>query len=208
MTAHGARSSRARAPRPASCSPPSPRTRASRDPSAPAPSRSPARSASTPAAALARQPNRIDNDEAQRIRVAVLIAAALAASGCSIFKQRKDPKTPVLGERIAVLTSESEVAGRSGDRGAADERCRRPSPTPIGRSRAATPPSRWASSRSASARHRPYRPGRRGSSLRAARRRRRSSPTAGSTRSTRWARCARSMRRTGARSLGEPDSAR
>src|SRR3954453_21160531 len=41
-------------------------------------------------------------------RVSVLIAAALAASGCGIMKKGK-PKTPVLGERIPVLTSEGEV---------------------------------------------------------------------------------------------------
>ena len=62
-------------------------------------------------------------------RVAILIAAALAASGCSVFKQGKGPKTPVLGERIAVLTSESDVAGRSGDGGAADDASRRRSRT-------------------------------------------------------------------------------
>lgn len=41
-------------------------------------------------------------------RIALMIGAALAASGCSILKRGK-PKTPVLGERIAVLTSESDV---------------------------------------------------------------------------------------------------
>jgi outer membrane protein assembly factor BamB len=40
--------------------------------------------------------------------IAVLIAAALASSGCGIFKKGK-PKTPVLGERIPVLTSESDA---------------------------------------------------------------------------------------------------
>jgi outer membrane protein assembly factor BamB len=39
-------------------------------------------------------------------RVAIMIAAALAASGCGIFKRGGGPKTPVLGQRIAVLTSE------------------------------------------------------------------------------------------------------
>ena len=68
-----------------------------------------------------------------------MIAAALAASGCSVFKKGKGPKTPVLGERIAVLTSESDVDGRSRDGGAADEPSATPSPTPTGRSRAATP---------------------------------------------------------------------
>jgi outer membrane protein assembly factor BamB len=42
------------------------------------------------------------------IRIAVMIAAALAASGCSVFK-KKGPSTPVLGQRIAVLTGESDV---------------------------------------------------------------------------------------------------
>src|SRR3982751_5428298 len=42
-------------------------------------------------------------------RVAVLIAAAMAASGCSILKRGKSAKTPVLGERIAVLTTESDA---------------------------------------------------------------------------------------------------
>ena len=40
--------------------------------------------------------------------IALIAAAAVATSGCSTFK-RKTPKTPVLGERIAVLTSETEV---------------------------------------------------------------------------------------------------
>ena len=40
--------------------------------------------------------------------IAVLIAAALASSGCGVFKKGK-PKTPVLGERIPVLTSESDA---------------------------------------------------------------------------------------------------
>jgi outer membrane protein assembly factor BamB len=44
-------------------------------------------------------------------RVAVLIAATLAASGCSsgLFKRGKPASTPVLGKRIAVLTSEGDV---------------------------------------------------------------------------------------------------
>ena len=40
--------------------------------------------------------------------IALLIAAALASSGCGVFKKGK-PKTPVLGERIPVLTSESDA---------------------------------------------------------------------------------------------------
>nr|NUR37360.1 PQQ-binding-like beta-propeller repeat protein [Sphingomonas sp.] len=42
-------------------------------------------------------------------RVAVLIAAALAASGCGVFKKGKHTNTPVLGQRIAVLTGEGDV---------------------------------------------------------------------------------------------------
>ena len=44
----------------------------------------------------------------RNIRIALLIAAALASSGCGIFKKGK-VKTPVLGERIAVLTSENDA---------------------------------------------------------------------------------------------------
>jgi outer membrane protein assembly factor BamB len=43
------------------------------------------------------------------IRIAVMIAAALAASGCGVLKKGKGPSTPVLGERIAVLSSEGDV---------------------------------------------------------------------------------------------------
>ena len=45
----------------------------------------------------------------KHFRVAVLIAAALAASGCSVLKKGKKAATPVLGQRIAVLTSEGDV---------------------------------------------------------------------------------------------------
>jgi outer membrane protein assembly factor BamB len=44
-----------------------------------------------------------------RFRIAVLMAVALAASGCSVLK-KGHPKTPVLGRRIPVLTSETDVA--------------------------------------------------------------------------------------------------
>jgi len=44
----------------------------------------------------------------KQFRIAILIAAALAASGCGIFK-KGGPKTPVLGERIPVLTTEIDV---------------------------------------------------------------------------------------------------
>ncbi len=41
-------------------------------------------------------------------RAALLIAAALAAGGCSLLKH-KAPKTPVLGNRISVLSAEGDV---------------------------------------------------------------------------------------------------
>jgi outer membrane protein assembly factor BamB len=40
---------------------------------------------------------------------ALLIAGAFASSGCSLFKKGARPKTPVLGQRIPVLTSEGNV---------------------------------------------------------------------------------------------------
>ena len=43
-----------------------------------------------------------------RTRVALLAFAALSASGCSIFK-KGTPKTPVVGERVSVLTTEQDV---------------------------------------------------------------------------------------------------
>jgi outer membrane protein assembly factor BamB len=45
---------------------------------------------------------------AKYFRVAILISAALAASSCAAFK-KKGPRTPVLGQRIAVLTGEGDV---------------------------------------------------------------------------------------------------
>jgi outer membrane protein assembly factor BamB len=45
----------------------------------------------------------------QFFRVSVLIAGVLAASGCGVFKKGKGPSTPVLGQRIAVLTGEGDV---------------------------------------------------------------------------------------------------
>lgn len=48
--------------------------------------------------------------KSRNVTVAVLIAAALASSGCSIFKKSGGPKTPVLGQRIDVLTNETDVA--------------------------------------------------------------------------------------------------
>jgi outer membrane protein assembly factor BamB len=44
-----------------------------------------------------------------RTKFVVLTLAALAASGCGIFK-KGTPKTPVLGERVAVLATEQDVA--------------------------------------------------------------------------------------------------
>jgi len=43
-----------------------------------------------------------------RTRVALLALAALSLSGCSIFKKGA-PKTPVVGERVPVLTTEQDV---------------------------------------------------------------------------------------------------
>ena len=43
-----------------------------------------------------------------KTRIAVLLIAAMAASGCSVFK-KGTPKTPVLGTRVAVLTTENDV---------------------------------------------------------------------------------------------------
>ena len=45
---------------------------------------------------------------AKYFRFALLAAAALAACGCGVFK-KKGPSTPVLGQRIAVLTGEGDV---------------------------------------------------------------------------------------------------
>ncbi len=45
----------------------------------------------------------------KQLRIVVLVAGALAASGCGIFKKGKHT-TPVLGERIAVLATETDVS--------------------------------------------------------------------------------------------------
>ena len=45
----------------------------------------------------------------KHFRAALMIAAAIAASGCSVLKH-KQKKTPILGERIPVLTTESDAA--------------------------------------------------------------------------------------------------
>ncbi|HEY7005533.1 MAG TPA: PQQ-binding-like beta-propeller repeat protein [Sphingomicrobium sp.] len=47
--------------------------------------------------------------KSRKFQIAVLIAAALASSGCGVFKKGKKAATPVLGERIPVLTSEGDV---------------------------------------------------------------------------------------------------
>ncbi|MEO6226052.1 MAG: PQQ-binding-like beta-propeller repeat protein [Sphingomicrobium sp.] len=47
---------------------------------------------------------------ARNFRAGILLAALLAASGCSVFKKGKAAGTPVLGQRIAVLTTEGDVA--------------------------------------------------------------------------------------------------
>ena len=44
-----------------------------------------------------------------RLKFVVLTLAALAASGCGVFK-KGTPKTPVLGERVAVLEAELDAA--------------------------------------------------------------------------------------------------
>lgn len=45
----------------------------------------------------------------KHFRVAALIALALAASSCGTFKKGKHSNTPVLGDRIAVLSGEGDV---------------------------------------------------------------------------------------------------
>jgi outer membrane protein assembly factor BamB len=44
----------------------------------------------------------------KHFKVAIILSMAIAASGCSLFK-KSGPKTPVLGERIPVLTTEGDV---------------------------------------------------------------------------------------------------
>src|SRR5689334_24518696 len=90
--------------------PPSPRIPAFQKLSAPAPYRLPARSVSTQAPRWRPRPNRTPMTTAKYLRVSILVAAALGASGCGILKKGKGPSTPVLGQRIAVLTGEGDVA--------------------------------------------------------------------------------------------------
>jgi outer membrane protein assembly factor BamB len=47
--------------------------------------------------------------KSRNFRIALMIAAALASGGCSLFKKGEKPKTPVLGQRIPVLTSENDA---------------------------------------------------------------------------------------------------
>src|SRR5205085_4734793 len=86
------------------------RTRPSPNPFARAQCRSPAPSASTPAARCSPRPSRTDMSKSTFFRVSTLVALGLAASGCGVFKKGKGPSTPVLGERVAVLTGEGDVA--------------------------------------------------------------------------------------------------
>ncbi|HVM39120.1 MAG TPA: PQQ-binding-like beta-propeller repeat protein [Sphingomicrobium sp.] len=44
-----------------------------------------------------------------KIKIGVLVAVVMATSGCGVLR-RSAPKTPVLGERVAVLTSENDAA--------------------------------------------------------------------------------------------------
>jgi outer membrane protein assembly factor BamB len=46
----------------------------------------------------------------RNVAIALLLAASVASSGCSILKRGKHTTTPVLGERIPVLTSEGNVS--------------------------------------------------------------------------------------------------
>ena len=48
--------------------------------------------------------------KSKTFKVGIMIAAAIAASGCNIFKGRGAPKPKITGERIAVLTTETDVA--------------------------------------------------------------------------------------------------
>jgi outer membrane protein assembly factor BamB len=48
--------------------------------------------------------------KSRNLRIALMIAAAMASTGCSVFKKSKKTETPVLGERIPVLTNEGDVS--------------------------------------------------------------------------------------------------
>ena len=47
--------------------------------------------------------------KSKNFTIAMLVAIALSGSGCSVFKKGHKPLTPVLGERIPVLTNENGV---------------------------------------------------------------------------------------------------
>ena len=49
-------------------------------------------------------------NRAKYFRIAILVTMALAASGCGVFKKGKHSNTPILGQRIAVLTGEGDVS--------------------------------------------------------------------------------------------------
>ena len=95
----------------------------------------------------------------RNLSVALLIAGALASGGCSVLKKGKGPTTPVLGQRIAVLSSEGDIQVDPATR-ASRSIFRKRSPIPTGANPAATLPSRWASSRSGRADTGLQRPGR------------------------------------------------
>src|SRR5688500_15481189 len=44
-----------------------------------------------------------------KTKLAVLMVAAMAVNGCSLLKKGA-PKTPVLGQRVSVLTTENDIA--------------------------------------------------------------------------------------------------
>lgn len=45
----------------------------------------------------------------KQFRVAAVLAAVALLSGCGIFKGKGGPKTPVVGERVSILTAESNI---------------------------------------------------------------------------------------------------
>ena len=94
--------------------------------------------------------------KAVRTRIVVLTLAALAASGCGILK-KSTPKTPVLGERVAVLATEQDVAVDPATSALPFSLPVAEASTPSGRRPAATLRRRWVISRSASHSARPGR---------------------------------------------------
>src|SRR5205809_6860662 len=74
----------------------------------PVPFRSPAALASMPVSRRPHRTHRTMMIKPKHFRTAILIAALIAASGCSVLKH-KEKKTPVLGERIPVLTTQSDA---------------------------------------------------------------------------------------------------